>query len=426
MRAQYLHIKDVAHMKLSYFKLLSILALSFNVNAASYDCTGQLNSTEQAICSSKALNLLDEQLSDYYSAHLAVLQNTEKSDLISNQQKWIRTRNHNCQTNVDCLAVVYAARIEQLSLIPDNIEATNSTFTHRPALDSFNVEKQCDFSNITLSADLAVYAGGAYSGHKTNYQIDESGHMATVFDVAINSPDVPVALILGAYEPSIWNIKWTQDTKIAAVYAMGYHKQIVAGLASNTPVVLTSSREMPKCQNNFYISAKTLDKINPLSMHLFNKKVSLVTFAKNAKLGFGNAFDQKTEFFTNATSTLEKYVDHSSPLAGKAGIEQLMARGDIRPYNKKDIEKWVKLKSNQLNEDLPPVSGMDVSSRYKPKHIGYGYVILKKITIPAGLFGGNRVTFFLNENVPYPGGSLGHSDLYDFNTLKCHGSLCNI
>jgi uncharacterized protein len=413
-------------MKLSYFKLLSILVLSFEVNAASYDCAGKLNLTEQAICSSKALNLLDEQLSQYYSAQLAVLQNAEKSDLINNQQKWIRKRNHNCQANVDCLVVVYSARIEQLSFTPERIEATNTTFTHLPKVDSFEVEKKCDFLNLTFPENVAVYAGGAYSGYKTNYQTDESGHMTTVFDVAINSPNVPVALILGAYEPSIWNIKWTKNTKITAVYAMGYHKQIVAGLLNDTPVVMSSSRERPNCRDSFYISAKTLDKINPLSMKLFNKKVLLVTFAKSGKLGFGDAFNQRTEFFTNAANTLHNHVDQSLPLAGKAGIDELLARGDIRSYNNKDIEKWVKLKSNQLNEDLPPVSGIDISSRYKPKHIGVGYVILKKITIPAGLFGGNRVTFFLNENVPYPEGSLGHSDLYDFNTLKCHGSLCNI
>jgi uncharacterized protein len=413
-------------MKLNYFKLLCIFALSFDVNAASYDCTGKLNLTEQAICSSKALNLLDEQLSQYYSEQLTALQNADKSDLISKQRKWIRKRNHNCEANVDCLAVLYTSRIQQLSHRPEIIEATNATFSHQPKVDSFKVDKKCEFSNIKFSENIEVYAGGAYSGYKTNYQIDESGHMNTVFDVAVNSPHVPVVLILGAYEPSIWNIKWTQDTQIEAVYAMGYYRQIVTGLASDTPVIMSSSRERPNCRDSFDISVKTLDKINPLSIHLFNKKVSLVTFAKSGKLGFGDSFDQKTEFFTNAASTLDSHVEQSLPLAGKAGLDELSARGDIRRYNNKDIEKWIKLKSDQLNEDLPPVSGMDISSRYKPKHVSKGYVILNKITIPAGLYGGNRVTFFLNENAPFPEGDLGHSDLYDFNTLKCHGSLCNM
>lgn len=45
-------------------------------------------------------------------------------------------------------------------------------------------------------------------GRELSFQIDQSGHQATQFDITVNSPEQPVALILGAYEPTVWNIGW--------------------------------------------------------------------------------------------------------------------------------------------------------------------------------------------------------------------------
>ena len=61
---------------------------------------------------------------------------------------------------------------------------------------------------------FAVFASGGYSGRTLDFQIDQSGHQATQFDVVVNSPTKPAVLMLGAYEPSIWNISWTPKTKI--------------------------------------------------------------------------------------------------------------------------------------------------------------------------------------------------------------------
>ena len=89
---------------------------------------------------------------------------------------------------------------------------------------------QCEFPNLMLPKSFVVYATGGYSGKRQNFQIDQSGHQATQFDVAVNEPQKPVVLILGAYEPSVWNIGWSPGTKIIAVLASGYHKQVIAGI----------------------------------------------------------------------------------------------------------------------------------------------------------------------------------------------------
>ena len=101
-------------------------------------------------------------------------------------------------------------------------------------------ESVCKVSGFSAPADFKIYAAGAYSGRDLDYQIDQSGHQATRIDVAVNDAKNPVVLMLGAYEPTVWNIGWSPRTRIAAVLIGGYHRQVVAGLPENTPVLISS------------------------------------------------------------------------------------------------------------------------------------------------------------------------------------------
>lgn len=64
----------------------------------------------------------------------------------------------------------------------------------------------CDFDGLKLVQNTKVFAAGAYSGQRLPFPIDDSGHDATRMDVAVNPPDAPVVLMLGTYEPTVWNI----------------------------------------------------------------------------------------------------------------------------------------------------------------------------------------------------------------------------
>ena len=149
-------------MKGLFLNLLLLLAFSTNTKAASFDCSANLNITEKTICTNTALNLLDEQLSKLYSLKLKELDKADKSIKVSNQRAWLRDRNKRCESNINCLVITYASRIEDLSLPPEKIEKTNVKFSHEPKLKSFNLEKKCDFSDVEFSPNLIVYAGGAY------------------------------------------------------------------------------------------------------------------------------------------------------------------------------------------------------------------------------------------------------------------------
>ncbi|MCC8996044.1 MAG: ankyrin repeat domain-containing protein [Nitrosomonas sp.] len=280
----------------------------------------------------------------------------------------------------------------------------------------------CKLDTSSFPKNFMIYAGGAYRGKETDYQIDQSGHTATQFEVVVNSPNIPVALLLGAYEPSVWNIKWTSGTVILGVFVTGYHAQRISGIADNMPVVNSSYQEGFSC-GYAYVKEDNASEINSLSNIVFGKSADLVYVAKNGELQIGETLPSSVRLHTSKNNPPEKHLDASMPKAGQAGINDALAKGILRPLRKDDIELWATEKA-KLYKDHPKIVGGDRLAAFKPKIHGNAYVILKEFTIPSGLYGAHSVTFFLQKRVTYPTGKLGHSKLYDFNNLGCIGATC--
>jgi hypothetical protein len=282
----------------------------------------------------------------------------------------------------------------------------------------------CAFSNLSIPPGLRVYAAGNYSGRELQFQIDQSGHQATQFDIAINSQGHPVALLLGAYEPTIWNIGWTKNTQIVAVVVSGYHRQAVAGLEPEVPMINSSYDNKGPC-GYFYVGKDQNTALNPLSRKLFNQPVEMVFPGdRTGKIVIGDPLIAGADLVTSGAKTPESFRDHSAPLAGQAGIDSAVAKGVLRHATPADADAWVaEVKKASGPADVPPVAGQGVPGPAKPT-LHKAYVVLKEFTYPSGLFGGNSVTFFIPRGVPQPSGNPGHSAIYDFNSLVCRGALC--
>ncbi len=104
-----------------------------------------------------------------------------------------------------------------------------------------------------LPIDHTIFAAGWYNGKLTDKYIDDSWKNATIFDIFVNYTDKPVVLILGAYEPSIWNISITKWTRIEKIILGWYYNQEVAWIFSTIPVERHIYSEM-KSNDFFYIS----------------------------------------------------------------------------------------------------------------------------------------------------------------------------
>lgn len=232
--------------------------------------------------------------------------------------------------------------------------------------------------------------------------------------------------MLGAYEPSIWNIRTTKGTRISAVLATGYHRQAVAGLPDNTPVLISTLENNGPC-GYLYIDERKIAELNPLSRTVFGKAVDMVYIAKNGKAVLGESLKPGEELSASGDVRPESFIDKSNPLAGPAGLKDAVRKGIIRQSTPDDLEAWANKMANRLPKDsLPPISGKDGKASLKPRYVHNGYVILKPFRLPAGLYGAHSATFFLPEGVPRPEGELGHSTLYDFNTMTCRGTTCRL
>lgn len=281
-----------------------------------------------------------------------------------------------------------------------------------------SLSEDCTFSDLELLQDFVVYATGAYSGRRLSYQIDQSGHAATQIDVVANSPSQPVVLMLGAYEPTIWNIQWTEGTNIVGVIASGYHHQAVAGLPQETPLLISTYDNDGEC-GYFYLTPEKYGILNPLSKKLFGQVVEMIfPLDDSATVVVGEPIEGSPQLLSSNDTTVESFFDPTAPLAGPAGIEEALEKGLLREATEEDVEAWVEaqVEAGELDsEQEVPLNFLDY---YK------SYVVLDDFTYPADLYGAHSVSFFIPKGVPTPSGNPGHSAVYDFNTGECSGAIC--
>jgi hypothetical protein len=294
----------------------------------------------------------------------------------------------------------------------------------------------CAFDEKTLPAETVVLAAGGYSGKRLTFQLDQSGHEATQFDIGVHA-DKPVALLLSSYEPTVWSIGWTKGTRIVAVYTTGYHRQVVAGLPKSVPVLTATYDNKSPCGYNTLSnpSASGLAWLNPTSRKVFGKPVDRVyAKADNGFIDISESSRAKSEYVTSPDTPVSSFQDKNAPLAGKGGLDDAVAKGLIRPINEADLEKVrAAYRAQAIGQrsgnsmDVPPLAGaapgatppirVPVSTR--------GYVVLKPFVYPAGLFGGNMSEFIIPKGVPTPSGNPGHSTVVNLNNgVSCSGPDC--
>lgn len=285
----------------------------------------------------------------------------------------------------------------------------------------------CSFPGFTAPATFKVYAAGAYAGRTLDYQIDDSGHQATRIDVAVRSKREPVVLMLGAYEPTVWNIGWGHGTRIAAVLVSGYHRQAIAGLPADVPVLNSTHENRGPC-GYFYVAEDQLQRLNPLAARVFGRPVDMVHPARNGSVSIGDAHDTEP-LVTSSRIGPDSFRNAAAPLAGEAGLREAVASGHLREARYSDIRAWKDAFDaiERENNRLPPVAGGTFDQgRDESASLHNAYVVLKPMRIPAGLHGAHAATFIVPKGVSRPTGSLGHSVIYDHNTMTCAGLACRM
>lgn len=274
--------------------------------------------------------------------------------------------------------------------------------------------EQCDWDDEIFGSDIIVYSVPKSNGIRTDYTIDQSGNDVRQINLAVNQVDRPVILQLEAYEPTIWNIGWTKKTKIVGVYAKGYHRQVIAGVESDVPVLINT-------YDNNYIckGSKTLSKISKL------EHVNLEQ-PRDGFLNIGEKHTGKLDYVTNMNNAPSSYQLPDHLLSGKAGLIIAINKGLIRPANQADLQAWNNAEQKLL-ESLVDHNGNKIHEKPIDRFISSInniFVVLKPFTYPGGLYGSHRVTFIIPQGVPLPEGNPGHSEILDMNSMGCLSTSC--
>jgi uncharacterized membrane protein len=292
--------------------------------------------------------------------------------------------------------------------------------TAPPVQEPPRVVDACSQFIERLPSDYVLLAGGEYAGRKLGFQIDQTGHEATGFDVVANMPGRTVVLVLGAYEPSIWKISKEPRTRIAGVFITGYHRQAIAGIGAGIPVLNSSYDEKGSCGYS-YFSRNKAEEMDAHVRRVFGRPAQTYFVASNGQLVMGDG-GMPASTIQDGPADFNSFRDVNAPLAGQAGLEKLLSDGVLRRAQPSDLLEWKE--AQRRSQGLPPLSvagGQNEASSNLPFR---PYVVQGPMTFPSGLYGANSATFIVLKGVPRPLGNPGHSAVYDWNTLTCDGALC--
>lgn len=279
----------------------------------------------------------------------------------------------------------------------------------RAPADSRSSSQAKSFVLSELPADVAVYAVGTYRGTTDlpDIQLDASGHTVSQAEVVVNQPDRPVVLVLTAYDPTVWRVGRTPRTTIVGVILSGYHTQALIGIPKNTPQ-LASTYEKKGSFPFFYAHSASpeLLAMNQAVKSLVGREIDrFIHKPTNGVFVVGNA-PKDAKALVYSGDPVKGNSDPGRPLVGQKGLDRLVQEGKLRPATQADIDAWVdkeSVKYKRFNPDLRVDPDMEVE---------HTYVVLKELTLPAGLYGAQARSFLIPEGVAFPKGPRGHNQFY--------------
>jgi hypothetical protein len=273
-------------------------------------------------------------------------------------------------------------------------------------------ETACQRWSSQLPADYELVAGGAYNGKPLGFPIGGASHEAGAFEVVVNRPGRDVVLLLGAYEPSVWTISWSRETRIAAVWVSGYYRAEVTGLLPATPLLQTYYTARSGACPYFYVTQGETQRLAQASVQVLGRAPERAVVAEaDGRIVFGS-MPSTIVVQQGLLRFPAEFRDTSVPLSGDAGLDELIARRVLRVATVRDVNAWSAHARAQ---------GLSGQARYatfghddlsgNPRRT---FVVLAPMTFPGGLHGANRATFIVQRGVPRPTGDPGHSTVLTY------------
>jgi hypothetical protein len=266
----------------------------------------------------------------------------------------------------------------------------------------------CAIADFVAPSDFAVLAAGGYRGRTLNFQIDASYSAATHMDVTVHYPDKPVVLMLGARDPTIWSVRRSPATRIAAVVVSGYHRQILNGV-DGIPTLNSSQDNQGPC-GYFYPQGEAIRALNPIARRLVGKPAEIIFPESDGRITIGGPVPEGIELVSSGLKPVASFREEDRPAAGKTGLLEAVLAGELREATADDQAAWATTAALMTPaEDVPPVARQAPVQPPLPR-LANAYVVLKAFRFPVALYGNDAATFLIPKGVPAPKGNPGHSN----------------
>ena len=273
----------------------------------------------------------------------------------------------------------------------------------------------CHWPWSLIDGDFEVYAVEVSAPRQTGMRLAGQDKEADKFDLLVNRPGKKVALLLGRYDPIIWNVSRTATTQIVGVFASGYYAPLVRGLDSKTPLLTTSNIGAATGCPAFYFTPSSLPLVNTLAKRAFGRPAT--AFVQLTTIGRGVVGDQATpgEAIVGGLAG-----DHRDVLTGGVvnplivAVNDALAKGVLRRATMG--ESSAHANAWRKSQRLPPVPTWNTDD---PREEYRVYVVLKPFVIPSGLTPLQKIDarFIVPRGVSPPTGDLTDIGLHDWNRL---------
>lgn len=309
-----------------------------------------------------------------------------------------------------------AAAQDAAPALVNNLPAARAAVEPVAAPAPAKVVDVCSRFTEQMPTNAVVFASGATGGRPLGYGAAPSNHEMTTLDVYVDEPDRDVVLALGAYEPTIWNIRLTRATRIAGVILSGYHQGMLNGLGAEVPVLKAAYDDHAPC-GYFFIDNSRPQAADTLVRTVLTRAVDTVFVPGNWRVNMGRGRSADHAFWSPNPTPLARLRPANAPLYGAAGLEALISDGGLRPATAVELEAWLS-RYRAAHGQVPS----RLTSRLAHRSGLKLYMVLKPLELPTRLSGLN--IFIVPSGLPVPNADVNLTVLSN-DPPRCAGMLCD-
>lgn len=223
-----------------------------------------------------------------------------------------------------------------------------------------------ELNQAALPPEARVYAIIGPRVRPLGWAIDDSWQEAGLVKVVVNSPETPVLLMLAGGQATLWQIGWTEGSRILAVLADGSASQIVTGLPPEVPVMGNDEEggwywrtlRWAEEQGRPWPSPDAFR--NEMAQKFFGRSIAAESQGGNQQVLLGRPLQAEDHILTLSVPLRETFeVQPSSKPKGWAGLQRGLRLKYIRQAEDADMKAWLGRRAELVRrrtaeaEDLP-------------------------------------------------------------------------